>query len=72
MIVARVSEVGSYDPSAVAWADAAAGCSPPSSYDRHPDEDWLRVAICRLSEFALFGELAAADQNYVYLPAILK
>jgi hypothetical protein len=32
------------------WADAACG-----SYDRHPDENWLSVPICHLSQFALFG-----------------
>jgi D-xylose transport system substrate-binding protein len=33
-----------------AWVDAACGL-----YDRHPDENWLSVPICHLSEFALFG-----------------
>jgi len=27
-------------------------CGP---YDRHPDENWLSVPICHLSEYALFG-----------------
>ena len=45
-----------------AWVDAACGL-----YDRHPDENWLSVPICHLSQFALFGE-----QRQVYLPLILR
>lgn len=45
-----------------AWVDAA--CGP---YDRHPNESWLAVPICHLSEFALFGE-----GHWIYLPVALR
>jgi hypothetical protein len=47
------------------WADAAATCSPPSTYDRHLQENWLAVPICHLTRLALFGVTP------VYLPLIL-
>ena len=40
-----------WDEGAGAWQDAACG-----AYNRHPDENWLAVPICHLSEFALFGK----------------
>jgi hypothetical protein len=45
------------------WVDAACG-----AYDRHPDQNWLAVPVCHLSEFALFGEV----QQRVYLPVVLR
>jgi hypothetical protein len=47
------------------WEYAA--CGP---YDRHPDDNWLAVPICHMSEFALFGLFDAPHQ--VYLPVVLK
>jgi hypothetical protein len=46
-----------------AWVDAACG-----AYDRHPDGNWLAVAICHLSQFALFGE----REYLIYLPLVLR
>ena len=58
------------DPSPSRWVDAGTTSHPdnPSlAYDRHPDDNLLRVSVCHLTEFALFGE-----QYRVYLPVILK
>jgi len=49
------------------WVDAATTCTPASTYDRHPDENWLAVPICHLSEFALLGR-----RYPVFLPLVLK
>lgn len=46
-----------------AWLDAA--CGP---YERHPEDNWLRVPICHLSQFALFGN----DKYMIYQPIILR
>lgn len=46
------------------WRDAACG-----AYDRHPNDNWLVVPICHLSEFALFE---AGEQSTIYLPLVLK
>ncbi|MFO7918684.1 MAG: hypothetical protein R6V13_11440, partial [Anaerolineae bacterium] len=35
-----------------AWVDAACGVG----YDRHPEENWLSVEICHLTDFALLGQ----------------
>jgi hypothetical protein len=51
----------------VGWVDAATTCTPTSTYARHPDENWLAVPTCHLSEFALFGETTR-----VYLPLVLR
>ena len=48
------------------WVDAASTCNPASVYLRDTENNVLSVAICHLSEFALFGE----DFNYIYLPII--
>jgi 2',3'-cyclic-nucleotide 2'-phosphodiesterase (5'-nucleotidase family) len=45
------------------WADAACG-----AYDRHPNENWLSVPICHLSEFASF----ARSLYLQYLPWIAR
>jgi uncharacterized repeat protein (TIGR01451 family) len=44
------------------WLDAA--CGP---YQRHPDENWVAVPVCHLSDFALFS------QSYtIYLPTTMR
>ena len=48
------------------WEDAINSCEPPSSYDRHPDENWLSVGICHLSHFAMFGRYK------IYLPLVSR
>jgi hypothetical protein len=48
------------------WDDASTTCAPPSSHDRHPNENWLAVPICHLSRFALFG------QRRLYMPVVLR
>ncbi len=45
------------------WKDAA--CRPIAL---HPDEGWLAVPICHLSEFVLVGE----REHQIYLPLILR
>jgi len=44
------------------WEDATCGV-----YDRRPDENWLAVPICHLSQFALIGE----SEYLIYLPLVL-
>jgi hypothetical protein len=51
-----------WEVSTVSWIDAACG-----DYDRHPEDNWLAVPICHLSQFALMGEIAP-----IYLPIILS
>jgi hypothetical protein len=41
-----------------AGPDAACG----AGYERHPDENWLKVPICHLTPFALLGQVSQADQ----------
>jgi hypothetical protein len=48
------------------WEDVATTCIPHSAYDRHPNENWLAVAVCHLSKFALFGRYR------IYLPLVLR
>ncbi len=48
------------------WADAAAGCRPPSAYLREPDENRLTVPVCGLGHFGLFGQ----REWWMYLPVI--
>ncbi len=45
------------------WVDAACG-----AYERHPEENWLKVPICHLSKFGLFGK----EFHFTYLPLTLK
>ncbi len=47
------------------WEDAACG-----AYDRHPAENWLAVAICHLSRFALYAEPTDDVPNRIFLPVI--
>lgn len=37
------------------WLDVATTCAPPSTYSRYPISNTLSVAICHLTEYALFG-----------------
>ena len=53
------------------WIDAATTCVPWAVYERHPDENWLAVPICHLTEFAWFGPDLTTVRS-VYLPIILK
>jgi len=53
-----------------AWVDAAATCTPPATYDRHPEANWLAVPVCHLSRFALFGQAEMIEYN-VYLPLVM-
>jgi hypothetical protein len=50
------------------WVDVAASCTPSSSYIRHPDENWLSVPICHLSQFSLFG----LPQFNIFLPVVIR
>ncbi|MBL7064129.1 MAG: hypothetical protein ISS49_07990, partial [Anaerolineae bacterium] len=50
------------------WVDAATTYTPPSTYDRHPDENWLAVPLCHLTDFALTG----VRLHHIYLPLALK
>lgn len=47
-----------------AWVDAATTCSPASTYLRDTVNNRLSVAICHLSDYALFG------QHRVWLPLL--
>jgi hypothetical protein len=55
-----------WDTNTSKWEDAATTCMPHSAYDRHPNENWLAVAICHLSKFAMFG------QHRIYLPLVMR
>jgi len=50
------------------WLDATGTCAPAASYERNRDENWLRLPICRLGEFALVG----TAQNFIYLPLVTR
>ena len=52
-----------WDTGAGQWLEAA--CGP---YERHPDENWLRVPICHFSDFGLFGSTGVK----LYLPLIMR
>jgi hypothetical protein len=43
-----------FDTALQQWLDASQTCSPPS-VERHPDENWISVQVCHLTEFGLFG-----------------
>jgi len=55
-----------------AWVDAAESCTPVSTYQRNPLDNWLSVAICHLSELALFARPTTPAAGKVYMPVILK
>jgi uncharacterized repeat protein (TIGR01451 family) len=46
-----------------AWEDAACG-----AYDRHPQDNWLSVPVCHLTEFALLGDMAPPPVGGFTLP----
>jgi len=51
----KEAELVLYYWTGAAWADAAETCAPMSKYQRDLAANRLSVAICHLSEFALFG-----------------
>jgi hypothetical protein len=57
-----------WDESSEQWVDAASTCTPTSIYNRHPEANWLAVAICYLSQFAMFGE----QQATLFLPLVKR
>lgn len=52
-----------------AWVDAATTCSPTSTYVRDAGANTLSVAVCHLTDFALFGEAAIQD---IYMPLLAR
>jgi uncharacterized repeat protein (TIGR01451 family) len=50
------------------WVDAATTCTPTSTYERHPDQNWLAVAVCHLTDFGLMG----GARYTIYLPLVLR
>jgi hypothetical protein len=50
------------------WDDVAHTCTPTSAYEHHPDENWLAVSLCHLSEFAL----VAPGQHASHLPMTVR
>ena len=62
------STVGLYFLQGNTWIDAATTCAPATTYSRDLSNNWLSVAICHLSEFALIGD----TQHRLYLPAITR
>jgi parallel beta-helix repeat protein len=50
------------------WKDVTQTCTPPSSYKRHPNENWFSVPVCHLSRLALFGK----EFYVVHLPFVKK
>ena len=50
------------------WLDASGTCAPAAAYERNLGEDWLRLPICRLGEFALVG----TAENLIYLPLVTR
>lgn len=57
-----------FDEAQQAWIDAAKTCTPPSQYDRQLDVNRVQVAICHLTEFAIFGP----NEQRLYLPYIQR
>ncbi len=54
------------------WVDAAATCAPTSAYLREPDANRLTVAICHLSEFALFGDTPPQTAWTLLVPVVRR
>ncbi|MCX6028960.1 MAG: ABC transporter substrate-binding protein [Chloroflexi bacterium] len=50
------------------WHDAATTCSPSSTYTHDQVSNQISVAICHLSQFALFGERWPSN----YLPLVVR
>lgn len=55
-----------------AWVDAATTCSPASTYNRDTGNNLISVAVCHLTEFALFGQAIVVPADDVYLPLLTK
>lgn len=55
-----------WDTDQLAWLDAASTCDG-GTYIRNFDENWLRLPVCHLSEFALLG-----DSFDLFLPSIRR
>lgn len=55
-----------------AWVDAATTCSPASTYTRDTGNNLISVAVCHLTEFALFGQPTVVPSDDVYLPLLTK
>jgi hypothetical protein len=49
------------------WEDVTNTCSPPSTYERNTDQNWIRVSICHLTDFALFKK-----EYKIFFPTILS
>ena len=60
-----------WDEDSAGWIDAVDTCEPSLEYDRHPEENWLSLQICHLSQFAMFGPEIIYDQK-IYLPLIMN
>jgi len=50
------------------WVDAATTCTPTSTYERHPAQNRLAVAICHLTDFGLMGGV----RYTIYLPLVVR
>jgi hypothetical protein len=57
-----------FDEENARWVDAATTCLPPSVYLRVPEENRFAVAVCHLTEFAVF----AKAQQQLYLPYVRR
>lgn len=58
-----------WDETAGQWIDAAETCDPPSTYDRDPVGNVLRLSICHLSQYSMMG--APIGFN-IHLPLVLR
>jgi len=56
-----------WDLSSLDWQDAVSTCSG-GTYTRNPDENWLSLPLCHLSEFSLMSSGVQTQ----YLPLILR
>lgn len=51
----------------LSWEDAVGSC-PGGAYTRDPEQNWLSLPVCHLSEFALMG----AGYRWLYLPLLMR
>ncbi|UCC77453.1 MAG: hypothetical protein JSW37_03585 [Anaerolineales bacterium] len=61
--------LGVWDDAAGMWRDALETCSPSAAQEHSLSQDWLKVTVCRIGEFALLGEPL---NGLAYLPAVVK
>jgi hypothetical protein len=54
------------------WSDAALTCEPPSEYSRDTLNNAVRLPICHLSLFGVFGPTRPPVYTFSYLPIIKK